>query len=72
MSGKADVILSDIQRLYGLRGFCELHKATKPLNNRKKDDGLWTFVTRFKRILKRAYLTDIDEFLNILEVNDNG
>jgi len=71
MSGKTDAILSDIQSLYGLRGFCELHKSTKPLNNRKKDGSLWSFVTRFRRILKRAYLTDVDEFLDILEVNDN-
>ena len=72
MSGDTESILSDIQRLYGLRGFCETHQATKPLNNRKKDDSLWSFITRFKRILKCAYLTDIDEFLDILEVNDDA
>lgn len=71
MSGKNDVILSDIQQLYGLRGFCESHKATKPDHNRDKSDGLWRFVTRYRRTIRRAYLTDIDEFLDILEVNDH-
>lgn len=71
MSGRTDVILSDIQRLYGLRGFCESHKATRPTENREKKADLWNFVTRYKRIIRRAYLLDIDEFLDILEVNDN-
>lgn len=71
MSGKTDMILSDIQRLYGLRGFCQLHKAVKPIENREKEDTLWNFVTRYKRIIRCAYLVDIDEFLDIIGVNDN-
>lgn len=71
MSGKTDVILSDIQRLYGLHGFCQSHKATKPIENREKETSLWNFVTRYKRLLRRAYLADIDEFLDIIGVNDN-
>lgn len=70
MSGKTDVILSDIQRLYGLRGFCQSHKAVKPTENREKENSLWGFVTRYRRIIRCAYLTDIDEFLDTLEVND--
>lgn len=71
MSGKTDMILSDIQRLYGLRGFCRSHKAVKPTENREKEDTLWNFVTRYRRLLHRAYITDIDEFLDIIGVNDN-
>lgn len=71
MSGETDMILSDIQRLYGLRGFCQSHKAVKPTENREKKDALWNFVTRYKRIIQRAYLADIDEFLDIIGVNDN-
>jgi len=71
MSDRTDAILSDIQQLYGLRGFCESHKATKPLKSREKDDDLWNFVVRYKRIIRRAYLTNIDDFLDILGVNDN-
>lgn len=71
MADDTEAILSDIQHRYNLRGFCETSQATKPTHNREKGDSLWSFVTRFKRILKRAYLTDVDEFLDILEVNDN-
>lgn len=71
MLGKTDAILSDIQRLYGLRGFCAMHKATKPDHNRQKENSLWGFVQRYKRVIRRAYLADIDEFLDILEVNDD-
>lgn len=71
MSGKTDMILSDIQRLYGLRGFCQTHKAVRPTENREKEDTLWNFVTRYKRIIQRAYLANIDEFLDIIGVNDN-
>jgi len=70
MMGETGTILSDIQTIYGLRLFCENHEPSKPIKNRKKDDSLWNFVTRFRRILRRAYLVDIDEFLDILEVND--
>lgn len=71
MSGKTDVILSDIQRLYGLHGFCRSHKATKPTENREKETSLWNFVTRYKRVIRCAYLADIDEFLDTIGVNDN-
>lgn len=71
MAGRTDIILSDIQRLYGLRGFCERHKPSKPSHNRDKKGRWWPFVYRFRRVLRRAYLADIDEFLDLLEVNDN-
>jgi len=71
MSGRTDIILSDIQHLYGLRGFCQSHEATRPTEQREKEDSLWNFVTRYKRIIQRAYLTDIDAFLDIIGVNDN-
>lgn len=71
MSGDTSVILSDIQRLYGLRGFCESHRPSRPTHNRDKKDGWWPLVYRYRRLIRRAYLDDIDEFLNILEVNDN-
>ncbi len=71
MTGKTDVILSDIQRLYGLRGFCDSHKPSKPIENRDKEKSLWAFVLRYKQIIRTAYLADVDEFLDILEVNDD-
>lgn len=71
MSSKTDVILSDIQRLYGLRGFCQWHKATRPTENRSEKDTSWNFVTRYRRIIRTAYFADIDAFLDILGVNDN-
>lgn len=71
MADRTDSILSDIQYNYGLHGFCQLHKATKPIENREKEASLWNFVTRYRRLLRRAYLADIDEFLDIIGVNDN-
>jgi len=72
MTGQTSVILSDIQRLYGLRGFCETHEPSKPTHNRDKSDNWWPLVYRYRRLIRRAYLDDIDEFLNILEVNDDA
>lgn len=72
LSGKGDVILSDIQRLYGLRGFCESHKASKPIENRDKAESVWGFITRYKRIIGCAYREDKVEFLRIIGGNDNG
>lgn len=71
MAGKTVVILSDIQRLYGLHGFCEAHEPSRPTHNRDKGDNWWPLLYRYRRLIRRAYLDDIDEFLNILEVNDN-
>lgn len=70
MSGKTEVILSDIQRLYGLRGFCESHTAVKPTHNRDKEGSEWRFVTRFRRVIKEAYTMDKTKFFRILEVNN--
>lgn len=71
MSGRTDNILSDIKGRYGLHGFCQSHEPARPVENREKETSLWGFVTRYKRAIQCAYLADIDEFLDIIGVNDN-
>lgn len=66
MTGKTDIILSDIQRLYGLHGFCASHKPSKPTHNRERKDSHWSFVTRYKRIILCAYSEDKEQFLDVI------
>jgi len=64
-------ILQDIQSLYGLRGFCESHPASKPFDTGDKSTDCFAFVRRFKRIIGEAYLTDKEQFYEILGVKQD-
>lgn len=68
LAGKTDIILSDIQTLYGLRGFCEQYPASKPVDTRDKSDSLYDFIHRYRRTIRRAYEKDLCHFLDIIGV----
>lgn len=66
MSGKTGVILSDMQSTYGLHGFCDSCEKAKPTDMPEKTDNIFAFVHRYKRIIKDAYSTDKEQFLDII------
>ncbi len=66
MSGKTDVILADMQNLYKLHGFCSSHEISKPFDVPDKQDDVFVFVNRYKRVIKEAYVTDKQQFLDII------
>lgn len=72
MSGKHDVILSDMQRLTALQGFCQQHKASSPIEARDKDGSVWAFIQRYKRIIGEAFSLDKGEFLRIIGAKQDG
>lgn len=69
MDGNTLQILQDIQSLYGLQGFCESGKASKPFDVGDKSSNCFTFVHRFRRVIREAYLTDSTQFYEILGVD---
>ncbi len=71
MDGNTLQILQDIQSLYGLHGFCDLHTPSKPLDVGDKFNDCFTFVQRFKRIIREAYLTDKVQFFDVIGVENN-
>lgn len=68
LNGRLDSILSDMQKLYGLRGFCETHIAAKPTDTRDKGESLYGFVYRYRRIIRQAYVNDFEQFLSAIGV----
>jgi len=66
MSGQEEVIVSDIQELYGLRNFCKRHKASKPFDVRDKSDSVWGFIVRYRNVIGCAYQQDKAQFLEII------
>lgn len=66
MSGKTDVILADMQNLYGLHGFCDSHDISKPFDIPEKSENVFDFIHRFRRIIKEAYTSDKKQFLDII------
>jgi hypothetical protein len=66
MSHKTEIILSDMQSLYGLHGFCDTHQMSKPFDVPEKSDDVFEFISRYRRIIKEAYVTDKQQFLDII------
>ena len=66
MSGQEEVILSDIQELYGLRNFCKRHEPSKPFDVQDKASSVWGFVTRYRKVIRCAYYDDTAQFLEII------
>ena len=66
MSGQEDVILSDIQELYGLRNFCKRREPSKPFDVQDKSDSVWGFIVRYRNIIGCAYQQDRAQFLEII------
>jgi hypothetical protein len=71
MSKNTLQILQDIQSLYGLRGFCESHPASKPFDVGDKSTDCFVFVQRFRRIIAEAYLTDRAQFFETIGVKQD-
>lgn len=66
LTGKTKTILSDMQNLYGLHGFCDTHDISKPFDIPEKNDNAFEFIHRYKRVIKEAYVTDKEQFLDII------
>jgi hypothetical protein len=66
MSGMTDIILSDMQTRYGLHGFCGSHERAKPIDIPEKTDNIFNFIYRYKRVIREAYTTDKEQFLDII------
>jgi hypothetical protein len=66
MSGKTDIILSDMQSTYKLHGFCDSHERAKPTDIPEKTDNVFNFIYRYKRIIREAFVTDKEQFLDII------
>ena len=66
MSGQEEVILSDIQELYGLRNFCKRRESSKPFDVQDKSDSVWGFIVRYRNIIGCAFNEDTEHFLDIL------
>lgn len=71
LAGKQNEILYDIQELYGLRGFCERHEKSRPVDASSKDVSAMGFVYRFRQVIRRAVMADPGEFLRTIGVKSD-
>lgn len=70
MSGNLQAILSDMQSVGGLRGFCQEMKPSRPVEITDKSGDMWSFIRRYKRLLRTAYLDDRCQFFDTIGVNN--
>ena len=66
MAHQEEIIVSDIQELYGLRNFCRRHKASKPFDIQEKASSVWGFIVRYRNVIGCAYQQDRAQFLEII------
>jgi len=72
MSGKKESILSDIQALSELRGFCEKTPSTTLDTSTVEDiHSAMAFVMRYRCVIGSAYRANKGEFLEIIGESDN-
>jgi len=70
MSQKTDIILNDIQELYGLRNFIKRSKVYQaPLDTKAKSSAM-AFVWRYRTIIRKAYMSDPIEFMDTIGVEN--
>lgn len=68
MSGRLDMIVQDIAARYHVPEIATAQNRVLPMETSQDKNSVWSFIHRYRRIIKEAYTTDRTAFLDIIEV----